>query len=204
MRALIVIGAGLGLVVLLGLGGWLWYSATQTRGLTAYAEALTRAHESQTPRAPAQARGQAIRELEGVLAEYPTSPAAVEAAYELGNLRYASGEYPTARGAFEIALAKGATGTFATLARAGIAYTWEAERKFSEAESAFQAALGGSGPKDFLFEELMLGLARNQELTGRKDAAVATYQRLLKESPKARRSDVVRARLATLGAAPKP
>lgn len=184
-------------------GGWFLYSAYQTRGSGAYAEALTRAQGTQSPRAPAHARAAAIRELEAVLAEYPTNATAVQAAYELGNLRYLNREYPAARGAFEVALAKGAKGTLRSLSRAGIAYTWESERNFPKAVQAFQSALEGLKPQDFLYEELMFGLARNQELSGQKDAAIATYRRLLQELPKARRSDLARTRLAELGAAPQ-
>jgi len=41
--------------------------------------------------------------------------------------------------------------------------------------------------------------ARTQELAGRKDEAVETYRRILKELPQARRGEEVRARLMRLG-----
>jgi tetratricopeptide (TPR) repeat protein len=200
-RSLVITAIAVALVVLAGAGAWFWRSTVESRGLAAYAEALSRVQASQTPRGSPEARTQAIRELEAVLAEYPSSSAAVEAAYQLGNLRYANREYQAARGAFEVSLAKGGRGTLGTLARAGVAYTWEAEGKFAEAAKAFQSALSGLRPQDFNYEELLIGLARNQELAGQKDAAIATYQRLLKDLPKARRGDVARSRLATLGAA---
>jgi hypothetical protein len=46
----------------------------------------------------------------------------------------------------------------------------------------------------------LIDLARAQELAGRTPDAIATYQRVLKEVPAARRADEIRARLATLGA----
>ncbi len=187
-------------MALLLFAGWFWYGYYQTRGLAAYAEALTRAQASQSPETPAEVRAQAIRELEAALAEYPANVAAVQAAYELGNLHYLNREYPAARGAFEVALAKGAARTLRVLCRAGIAYTWESERNFPKAVDAFQSALEGLRPEDFLYEDLALGLARNEELAGQKQAAIATYQRLLRDLPKARRADLARTRLAELGA----
>ncbi len=191
----------IGLVIF---GGWFWYSAVQARGLDAYAEALARAQASQAAGAPPETRAQAIRDLEAVLAAYPSNPAAVSAAEELGNLRYLNREYEAARGAFQVALAKGATGTLGILSRKGIAYAWESQREFAKAASAFQTALEGARPQDFLFEELMLGLARNQEMAGQKDSAMTTYRRLLQDLPRGRRNDIARTRLATLGVAPQP
>lgn len=200
-RALAILGASAAAGALLLVGGWFWYNSYQTRGLGTYAEALTLAQASLSPEAPAEARAQAIRELEAALAEFPANAAAVQAAYELGNLRYLNREYAAARGAFEVALAKGAAGTLRALCRAGVAYTWESERNFSKAIDAFQSALEGSSPQHFLYEDLVLGLARSEELAGQTQAAIAVYQRFLRDLPKTRRADLARTRLAELGAA---
>ena len=45
-------------------------------------------------------------------------------------------------------------------AAVGIGYTWEAEKDHAKAQSAYEAALAGMGPKDFLYEGLLLDLAR--------------------------------------------
>jgi tetratricopeptide (TPR) repeat protein len=202
-RSILMVAACL-IVVGLALGaGWFWYRSYQTRALGRYAEALAQAQEGQTPQASAAARLAAIRTLEAALAEYPSSAAAPQAAYQLGNLRHAGGEYAAARGAFEVALAKGASGTLQSLARAGVGNTWEAERDFAKAQQAYQAALSGVGPESFIYEVLMMDLARAQELNGQKDAAIATYRRILKDLPNARRADAIRVRLAVLGAPTK-
>jgi TolA-binding protein len=200
VRALLLGGAAVLGVVILGLAGWFWYGASQSRGLAAYAEALARAEAGQAPDADPAARDQAVRELEAVLAEYPSSAAAPDAAHLLGSLRYARREYPAARGAWEVVLAKGATGTLRVLALSGIGYSWEAEGNFPKAAQAFKSAADGVKPSDFLYEDVYLGLARNQELSGDKPAAIATYKQVLKEIPKSRQGDVIRARLMVLGA----
>lgn len=200
---LIAVAAILGLAAL-GLGGWLWYNVNQSRGLAAYADALTRAEAGQAPNAPPAVRAQAIREIEAVLAEYPSSAAAADAAYQLGNLRYADREYSAARGAYGIVLAGGAAGTLRALALSGIAYTWEAERDFSKAADAFKQAADGIRLGDFLYEDVQIGLARNQELSAQKDAAVATYRQILKDAPRGRTGELARARLGALGAPAEP
>jgi TolA-binding protein len=201
-RALIVTGAVVVGLVVLGLGAWLWISVSQSRGLAAYAEVLSRAEAGLVQNAPDAVRSQAIREIEAVLAEYPSSRLAPEAAYQLGNLRYANREYAAARAAYEIALAGGAQDPIRALALGGIAYTWEAEREFTKAAEAFKRA--GVRPQHFLYSDLKIGLARTQELSGQKDAAIATYGQLLKEFPKGRAAEVARARLAALGAPAVP
>ena len=192
----VVVAAGL------VLGGWYWYDSQQRRVSAAYAEAMTRVYAAQSPQAPIDAGVRAANELEQVMAKYPSGSGTGEAAYELGNLRWAAQQYAPARSAYEIAVARGGSATVRTLARASIGYTWEAERNFAKAVDVYQAVAKDLGPKDFLFEQALLDLGRAQELAGRTPDAIATYQRLLKEAPNARRGDEVRARLTTLGAAP--
>ena len=84
------------------------------------------------------------------------------------NLRYQAPAIAQARGAFELAVAQGAPRTLRTLSLGGVAYTWEAERNYAKAIEAFKIALEGLGPKDFYYEELLLGLGRTQELAGRR------------------------------------
>jgi tetratricopeptide (TPR) repeat protein len=162
----------------LGAGGWYWRGMTQQRALTAYVGALTRAEAAQAPQAAPDARLAAIRELESVLGQYPSGPA---------------------RAAYEVALAQGATRTLRPLSLGAVAYTWEAERNYSKAVEAFKTALTGLGPKDFYYEELLLGLGRAQELAGQKADAIATYQRALGELGQSRRAEEIRARLSALG-----
>ena len=197
------VGIGLAAILvagLLGAGGWYWYAVSQQRAMAAYAEAMTRALPAQSPEATGEARATAIGELEAVLLRHPSGRGADQVAYQLGNLRYQAQQYAQARGAFELAVAQGAPRTLRTLSRGGVAYTWEAERDYTKAIAAFKAALEGLGPKDFYYEELLLGLGRVQELGGQKAEAIATYRRALSELTQTRRAEEIRARLAALGA----
>ncbi len=201
-RTIAIIAAAVTGILLLGLGGWLWTSVQQQRGMAAYAETLTRARQSEGPEAVAEVRMQVVLGLEGVLARYPSNAMASQAAYELGNLRFSAHEYDKARAAYEVTIVKAGSGTLGTLAGAGIGYAWEAERKFGDALQAYQRALADLKSTAFYYEELLVDIARLQGLNGKKDEAVATYRRILKDLPKSPRADDIRNRLATLGAAP--
>jgi len=201
-RTLLVAGA-LGLAVLAAAaGGWYWYDAQQRRVAAAYAEVMTRVYAVQSPQAPADARARAQQELEQVLARHPSAAPVGEAAFELGNLRYAARQWAPARGAYEVALARGGSPTVRTLARTSIGYTWEAERDWGKAIETFQTVLRELGPKDFLFDEVQFALARVQELGGKPAEAITTYQRVLKDTPNAPRTEEAKQHLMRLGATP--
>jgi len=123
-----------------------------------------------------------------------------EAAYELGNLRYAARQWAPARGAYEIAAARGASPTVRALARTSIGYTWEAERDWAKAIETFQAVARELGPRDFLFDEVQFALARVQELGGKPADAITTYERVLKDTPTAPRIEEAKQQLMRLGA----
>jgi tetratricopeptide (TPR) repeat protein len=199
-RTLIIAGIALLAIVASSAGGWYWHTVSQRHAMAAYAEAMTRAQAALSPQATADARAAGIRELETALTQYPSGPGAAQVAYELGSLRYDAQQYAQARGAWDIAVAQGAPRTLQALSLGGVAYTWEAERNYAKAVDAFKIALIGLGPKDFFYEELILGLGRTQELAGQKAEAIATYRRALGELAQSRRVDEIKARLAALGA----
>jgi tetratricopeptide (TPR) repeat protein len=194
----IVIVVALGLA---GLGGWAWYDAGQRRVSAAYAEVNTRVQAAEGPDAPAEAKAAAMRELEGLLARYPSARTVPQAAYDLGNLRFATKNYAGARSAYELALQRGAPELIRALARSGIGRAWEAERDYAKAAEAYGALAKDLDPKSFIYEDALIDHARALELAGKKDEAVAAYQKVLKEIPNARRADDVRTRLAALGTA---
>jgi tetratricopeptide (TPR) repeat protein len=184
-----------------GTGLWWWSRVQEQRVLEAYAQVFILVEPTREPGASAEDRATAISALEGVLALHPAGNPAARAALELGNLRFAERQYDRARTAWEIALARGGSRTVQTLARAGIAASWEAEGDFRQAVAAFRTAVESVGPQDFLYDQLLVDLARAQELAGLRDEAVETYRRLLTEVPTSARADDVRIRLAALGIA---
>jgi tetratricopeptide (TPR) repeat protein len=198
-RTLILAGVGALVVIALVAGGFYWHTVSQRHAMAAYADAMTRAQPAMSAQATAEARDAGIRELETALTLYPSGPGAAQVAYELGSLRYDAQQYAQARGAWELAVAQGPPRTLKALSQGGVAYTWEAERNYPKAVDAFKVALTGLGPKDFYYEELILGLGRTQELAGQKADALATYRRALSELPQSRRLEEIKARLTALG-----
>lgn len=195
-----------GVVVALGLvaaAGWFWLRAADTRGQAALAGVTEAVQQGDGPLATPEARQKAIAMLQAVLAEHGRSSAAPQAAYQLGNLQYQAGDYAAARAAYEIALGKGAAGSLRTLSASGIGYTWEAQKDYATAVTAYEAAARGLTPKQFFFEEALLDLARAQALAGKPAEARATYERLLKDAPETRRAEDVRGRIVALPAGSK-
>ena len=198
-RTLVIVGLVAVTAALAALGGWLWWSSYQRRVLEAHAAVMTRVQPALVADASAESRATAMRELEELLAAYPSARMVPEAAYDLGNVRFAAGQYASARAAYELAVQRGATGLLRALARGGVARTWEAERDFGRASEAYAALVKELDPRSFLYEDALLDQARCLELAGKKDEAIAAYQRVLKDVPTAKRADDVRSRLASLG-----
>jgi tetratricopeptide (TPR) repeat protein len=199
-RTLVIAGAIAVVLLAASAGGWYWYDTQQRRVAAAYAEVMTRVYAAQSPQTPPDARVRAQQEIEQLLARHPSATPVAEAAYELGNLRYAARQWAPARGAYEIAIARGGSPTVRALARTSIGYTWEAERDWGKAIGAFQAVARELGPKDFLFDEVQFALARVQELGGKPADAIATYERLLKDAPNSVRIEEAKQHLMRLGA----
>ena len=185
-------------LALLATAGWLWLRAEESRGQVALAGTAEAVQQGEGPAATAEARQRAIGLLQAVLAQHGRSAAAAQAAYQLGNLQYQAGDYAAARAAYEIALAKGVGGSLRTLSASGVGYTWEAQKNYANAMTAYDTAARGLGPKQFFFEEALLDLARAQALAGKPAEARATYERLLKDVPESRLAPDVRAKLAEL------
>ncbi len=155
-RVLAIAGAAVLAVLLISGGIWLWADAQHRRSLAAYAAALTEVQTSQQPQASAEAKAAAIAALESVLQRYPSASAAPQAAYELGNLKYAAKQYGAARSAYEVVLRHtSAPPTLRRLSRVAIGSTWEAERDYARAIQTLQEALADLKPGDFLQEDIL-------------------------------------------------
>ena len=198
---------GLGVVIIVGIGwgGWAaWKNRYEAQGGMALAQARTLVAQSQSRGAPADTRERAEKALQAVIADYPRLSSVAQAAYLLGSLRFSARQYPQARASYELARAKAGSPSLGAFAALDIGYCWEAEKNYMAAEKAYQSAISMAKPKDFLYEEGMLGVARSQELAGKRAEALETYQRLLKDLPDTRRVEEIRSRVASLQPAAKP
>ena len=199
------LGLGAVIVVGIGWGGWAaWKTRYEAQGGMALAQARTLVAQSQARGAPADTRERAEKALQAVIADYPRLSSVAQAAYLLGSMRFSAGQYPQARASYELARAKAGSPSLGALAALDIGYCWEAEKNYMAAEKAYQSVISMAKPKDFLYEEGRLGVARSQELAGKRAAAVETYQRLIKDLTDTRRAEEIRSRVASLQPAARP
>jgi tetratricopeptide (TPR) repeat protein len=199
-RVLVLSAVVVVVVLAAAAGGWYWYDSQQRRVAARFAEVMTRVYAAQSPQVSAEARARAQQEIEQLLTQHPSASPVAEAAYELGNLRYAARQWAPARSAYEIALARGRSATVRTLARTSIGYTWEAERDWGKAIDTYATLARDLSPKDFLYDDVQFALARAQELGGKPADAVTTYERLLKAEPNGVRVEEAKQQLMRLGA----
>ncbi len=197
LRLALQIASGVIVAAVLVGGGMVWYRSQQTKGLVAVADASALAQQASGPQATSEAREQAIKALESAINEYPRAAAVQQAAYELGNLRYALRQYAQARGAYEMAVAKAGSPSVSTLAAMGIGYTWESEKNYANAVQAYDSVIKGLRPKEFMYDEALIAKARAEELAGKPAAAIEIYERLLREADSANKEEI-RSRLAIL------
>ena len=196
----------LGALALIGLAwaAWsAWSGRYESRGAIALTQARILLAQAAQVNAPLESRDQAQKAFEAFIADYPRHSAVAQAGLQLGNLRYALGLYPQARAAFETARGKAKSPSLIQLAQLGIGYTWEAEKNYDAAEKAYRTLTSTGKPKDFLYEEALVDIARVQELSSRRPAAFETYQKLLKDLPDSRRAEEYRVRVADLQASGK-
>jgi tetratricopeptide (TPR) repeat protein len=200
-RLALPVGGAILVVLVIVAAVWGWLSWRESRSNQALAEAIALVQQA-TPDGTPEARAKAMLAVEGVLRDHSRTSAAPQAAYLLGNLQYAAGQYAAARGAYETAIAKDASGTLKALSAVGIGYTWEAEKNYANASAAYETALKSLRPMDFLYEDALTALARTQDLGGKPAAALETYQRLLKDVPDSRRAEDLKTRVADLKSRP--
>ena len=195
----------LAVVAGIGWGGWaLWKGRYEAQGGMALAQARILMAQAQAPGAPADVRERAEKALQAVIVEYPRLSSVAQAAYLRAGMQFSAGQYAQARASYEVARAKAGSRSLAAMATLDIGYCWEAEKNYEASEKAYQLAISGAKPQDFLYEEAMVGTGRTQELAGKPAAALETYQRLLRDVPDTRRAEEIRSRVASLQPAAKP
>ena len=195
---------GAAVVVVLGLAGlgvWKWQDVREQRASAALAQATQLLPAPATPGAPPTPTpapsDEAVRALAAVLAQYSGSPAGAQAAYRLGNIHYAAGRWPEARGAFEVAAASAKPGALRGLAILGTGYGWEGEAQWAKAEAVYRA-LANDPANGFLQVEALIALARTQERAGNRAGALATWEQIRKDHPDSRPPGEIEARIASL------
>jgi tetratricopeptide (TPR) repeat protein len=178
---------------------WTWLGRREdaaNRALGTVLATVQRA-EGSGQAADLEAAATALRQF---LATHSGARVSHQAWYALGQVEFRRSQWDAAVAAFGEASRRD-RGSIGALSRLGQGYAHEAKGDAARALEAYQQALSGRGPKDFLYGDLLLAKARAQELTKDPAGAVATYKQYLKDLPTAERAQDVRIRLALLGSA---
>jgi tetratricopeptide (TPR) repeat protein len=190
---------GLLVVVVIASATWSWRGRREAAAQQALAPVTAIAQRGVGSGQTAELEG-AAKALREFLDSHSGTRAGQQAWYLLGQVEFRRQQWDAASTAFAEA-ARRDGGTIATLSRLGQGYAQEAKGEPGRALEAYQQALTGRGPKDFLYGDLLLAKARAQELAKDSTGAVATYKQYLKDLPSSDRVEDVRIRLALLGSA---
>lgn len=187
------------LLVLIGSGVWSWLGRREAHAQQALGSVIVTAQRGIGSGQPAELDA-AAKALSGFLSSHSGTRASQQAWYLLGQVEFQRRQWDAAAAAFGEAGRRDA-GSIGALSRLGQGYAFEAKGDPARALEVYQQALGGLGPKDFLYGDLLLAKARAQEQTKDSTGAIATYKQYLKDLPSADRAQDVRIRLALLGSA---
>lgn len=176
---------------------WSWSGRREAAAQQALGPVAATAQRIAGSGQPAELEG-AAKALREYLAHHSATRAGQQAWFLLGQVEFRRQLWDEASKAFAEA-ARRDGGSIATLSRMGQGYAQEAKGEAARAVEAYQQALAGRGPTDFLYGELLLAKARAQELSKDSAGAVATYKQYLKDLPASERVEDVRIRLALLG-----
>lgn len=187
------------LLTLIGSGVFGWLGRREAIAQQALGSVMVTAQRAIGTGQAAELDGAATA-LRQFLASYSGAQASQQAWYLLGQVEYRRSQWDAAAAAFGEA-ARRDRGSIGALSRLGQGYAHEAKSDAPRALEVYQQALGGRGPKDFLYGDLLLAKARAQEQTKDSAGAIATYKQYLKDLPSADRVQDVRIRLALLGSA---
>jgi TolA-binding protein len=125
---------------------------------------------------------QAQELLEKVIKLHPSSPAAEEAQYYLGNCYFQMGDYDKALGVYENYLKKHSSGRFAPMAQEGRAQSWVAKKDMINAAKEYENLIKTYDSYPLLAEVLMT-LGQLYEQMNNPQEALKTYKSVIHKFP---------------------
>jgi tetratricopeptide (TPR) repeat protein len=140
----------------------------------------------------------AMEKIAAVADEYSSTLAGFEARMTLGNLNFEYAKYPEALAAFEKALESAPGAMEKAMAWLAIGSAQESSGKCDVALGSYDRALTLGAQTQTIRGEALLSTARCQEILGKKDDALKTYERISKDlpaTPAARLAETLKARL---------
>lgn len=140
---------------------------------------------------------QKIKQLEGIVKNFPRTKAANASWLSLGQLYYQKKDFPRAAWAYRSALNQGKFPTsFKPLILENLAYAYEEQGDLKKAAETFSEI--SQSKENLLKEDTLLSLARVYQKMGKSQEAKTTYQNFLKSFPKSMYAPMVKDRLLRL------
>jgi tetratricopeptide (TPR) repeat protein len=199
-------GIAAAVIVAIAIGGYLWLRqhehAAAEELLHQGMAMLSQASPTAPPPRPEQMQ-QAAETFRKVLAEYPRTSAAPQAAYMLGNVLSDLKDWEGATKAYqEFDNRYGDHKSLIPLVRQRLAYAQLSQGKLEEAQKTFQTItkIMNAPNKDHALYEL----ARIHEALQRPEGALAYYQELIKDHPHSPYTEEATIRIKTLDAKKAP
>jgi tetratricopeptide (TPR) repeat protein len=186
-------------LVLVASGAWSWLGRREAASQEALGSVMVVVQRG-VASGQASELDAAAKALSEFLTSHSGTRAGQQAWYLLGQVEFERRQWDAAGAAFGEA-ARRDRGSIGALSRLGQGWVHEAKGDAVRALEVYQQALGGVGPKDFLYGDLLLAKARALEQTKDSAGAIATYKQYLRDLPSADRAQDVRIRLALLGSA---
>ena len=201
-----IAGIAAAVIVAIAIGGYFWLRQHENAAAEAILHQgmamLTQASPAAPSPRPDQMQ-QAVEIFRKVLAEYPRSSAAPQAAYMLGNVLSDLKDWEGATKAYQDFTARYSDHTsLIPLVYQRLAYTQLSQGKLEEAQKAFQliTKMTTAPNKDHALYEL----ARIHEALQRPEGALAYYQELIKDHPHSPYTEEASIRIKTLDAKKVP
>ncbi len=198
------LAAGIIVAVVAGLavGGFLWIQQQNDRAAADLIHEGTRSFAErprETPIRRPEELQKAIESFRKVLAEYPRSSAAPQAAYLLGNALSDLKDWEGAVGVYQDFLARyGDHRSLVPLVYQRLAFAQLSQGKADETEKTLSALLKLEGALNK--DQALYELARIDEILNRPEAALTRYQMIVKEHPHSPFADEASVRIKTLDA----
>lgn len=140
---------------------------------------------------------QKLKQLEGIIKEYPGTKGGSLAMVSAGHLYYQKKDYPKAIVSYELALTKSSfPSPIMTLIKENLGYAYEEKGDYPQAVKAYSEIT--QSKEGFQKEDTLLSLASLYQKMGKKEEARKSYQDFIKNYPNSVYAPMVKDRLSKL------
>jgi tetratricopeptide (TPR) repeat protein len=176
---------GLAIIVIIVLGGSLYYKHLNNKALAAYNTAYKALIGDSSPEKSEKELQKSIDEFDTLIKDYGWTKMAILAIPQLAYLKFDQGKFDEAISLYQTYLEKEKSDTiYRSMAYFGLAATYEAKGEYQSAITALEQV--AKGENDFLKEEALFSLGRMYELGGQVKRSKEVFKEFIgqfKDSP---------------------